>query len=302
MLLKVGSPYELSAALLSELQAYDISTVDGLFAADAPTLIEHIPQFRRDASLLNRLLNKLYTKVVLPSRTLAETYTRLLSSHSVFSTGDSVLDTILSGGLFTGDHVEVCGPQGIRTLFCHRVAAHLLKNDSHASVLYVDSACNFRPELFVEHFGCSSDLLKRVQVLHTHQLSQLLRFLDHLQQGKLKSQKETDSGASTSASSLWPRLIIIDSMSELVNPLLLCNEDLVCVLGLLNHVGITLRSVATHQRLVVLTTNDFANGEPALGKMWTGSPHVRLLINENSTSLINAQTVTVLKSVREIKF
>lgn len=176
---------------------------------------------------------------------------------------------------------------------------NLFKSNSLKNTMSSLKVIKHRPLRFTKAF-CKLFICS--QVLHTHQLSQLLRFLDHLQQGKLKSQKETDSGASTSASSLWPRLIIIDSMSELVNPLLLCNENLVCVLGLLNHVGITLRSVATHQRLVVLTTNDFANGEPALGKMWTGSPHVRLLINENSTSLINAQTVTVLKSVREIKF
>ncbi|XP_003746607.1 DNA repair protein RAD51 homolog 4 [Galendromus occidentalis] len=267
MFLKVGSPLELTPTVLQVLSKNGVKTAEQLLRRDPHSL-------PLDTSLVLNLQRKIYSKIVLEPQTLSQLYQRAVDNQAIISTGDRNVDELLGGGFFTGEHVDICGDPDVRSKFCLRSMSELVREDPGASVVYVDSGSNFHPEEMVEVFKSDLEHLNRVQVVFPSGISELLTFLDQTHLGRLR-----------------PRMIVINAFVDIVKPFMI-NNDPIAALGLLNHVAATIRSLAVHLKLSLLTTNDFINDEPALGKMWLGSPHMRIAVK-------GLGDVVVLKSTRK---
>jgi len=122
------------------------------------------------------------------------------------------VDRVLAGGLHTGELTEIFGASGSgKTQLCMAIAAHAA-SVKMARVLYVDTCSGFSAQrtqsilLGDWDVQATSDALKRIEVVRTGDVAQVLALIDRID-ASAPSPKEQN-------------LVIIDSLGFLLLPLM----------------------------------------------------------------------------------
>lgn len=210
--------------------------------------------------------------------------------------GSSTVDALLFGGLRRGEVVEVSGPPAVgkTQLWCvsqpvvgratsHNFSRHSLSAAACAAVgghavLYLDTTCGFsaiRLSEILKEWAVRGDVsrvaLSRICVATAFDVHELLSLLDGVLRGDGEGGQQ-----------LAPALVVVDSVTAVVSPLL--NTKHAQGHALMVSLMYALRAVAEERGCAVLVTNATVSGreggegslKPALGETWKSAPHTRL--------------------------
>ncbi|XP_011623339.1 DNA repair protein RAD51 homolog 4 isoform X2 [Amborella trichopoda] len=215
-------------------------------------------------------------------------------------TGFDGIDTLLCGGLCEGNLTELAGPSSSgKTQFCLHAAAHVAYTYM-CSVLYLDTSNSFsskRISYRVNRLLASPNKGEKGRSLEgimssilSHSVFDIFSMFETLHQLELS----LSSQAEIQNSKL--RLLIVDSISSLITPILGGKGPQGHSLML--NVGFILKKLAIDYNLAVLVTNhtvvgEGGNSKPALGESWKSVPHTRLLLSRDQMS--NICNMSILK-------
>ncbi|KAF4348827.1 hypothetical protein F8388_016099 [Cannabis sativa] len=195
-----------------------------------------------------------------------------LRNKLVLSTGCDGIDLLLEGGLREGQLTELVGPScSGKTQVCLQAASNVAKNQMGHRVIYIDTSNSFSPQ----RIACFVDLAegRRLQNVMNNifcrsvfDIFTMFRVLHQLE-SNMRSQRGPQ----------MVRLIIVDSISSLITPIL---------------------GGSGSQGHALMVTNHTVGGEggvpkPALGETWKSIPHVRLLLSRDREN--NATSVSIVK-------
>ncbi|KAM7522247.1 hypothetical protein LguiA_012149 [Lonicera macranthoides] len=226
----------------------------------------------------------------------------------ILSTGCERIDALLQGGLREGHLTELVGPSSSgKTQVCLQAASSIAKRYS-GSVVFVDTGNSLSPKRVAQIISQISDpadeevnkVLERVMKnIVCHGVFNIFTLLDVLNQ--LKSNFKSQI-------SFQVRLLIVDSISSLITPIL--GGSGAHGHALMISAGFLLKELAHEHNLAIIVTNHMVGGEggnlkPALGESWKSIPHVRLRLSRDQKS--NICNMSILKhpymaSRQEVKF
>ncbi|XP_062172518.1 DNA repair protein RAD51 homolog 4 isoform X1 [Alnus glutinosa] len=218
----------------------------------------------------------------------------------VLSTGCEGIDFLLKGGLRVGQLTELVGPSSSgKTQLCLLAASNAAK-EHMGSVVYLDTGNSFSPQR-ITHFICRhSDpaidqakpriLQKVMNDILCHSVFDIFTMFHVLHQLEFNIRSQMQRGDTQ------VRLLIIDSISSLITPILGGSGSR--GRALMISAGFLLKKLANEHNLSVLVTNHTVGGEggiskPALGESWKSIPHVRLLLSRDRGG--SMYSVSVLK-------
>ncbi|RVW66146.1 DNA repair protein RAD51-like 4 [Vitis vinifera] len=244
-------------------------------------------------------------------------------NKQVLSTGCEGIDMLLQGGLCVGHLTELVGPSSSgKTQICLKVASGVATRYM-GGVVFIDTGNSFSP-LRIAHFinqipdtifkEVKQNILEKVmsQIL-CHSVFDIFAMLDVVHQLEYSLRSQVQTGADQ------VRLLIVDSISSLITPILGGSGSHVWSCGnrkgggvfgvvqavsvrmirifsskgraLMISAGFLLKKLAHEHNLAVVVTNHMVGGEggilkPALGESWKSIPHVRLLLSRDPGSSI----------------
>ncbi|CAN1230763.1 DNA repair protein RAD51 homolog 4 [Linum grandiflorum] len=204
-----------------------------------------------------------------------------------------LLDSFLHGGLRVGQLTELVGQSSSgKTQFCLRFAASVAKINRRSSVVYIDTGNSFssrRIEQFVRDSSFNQVLQERTDIVQRamsrilcHSVFDIFSLFDTLHQFELKESKEEEEDC------MATRLLIIDSISSLITPILGGTSSQ--GRALMTSLGFLLKKLAHEHNIAVLVTNHMVGAgeggslKPALGESWKSIPHVRLMLSRSHGS------------------
>ncbi|XP_054812727.1 DNA repair protein RAD51 homolog 4 isoform X3 [Prosopis cineraria] len=207
------------------------------------------------------------------------------------------IDVLLGGGLRQGQLTELVGPSSSgKTQFAATVAKKHL-----AFVVYLDTCNAFSPQCIAHFVGRSSSPVFNDQADHKPLQKVLDRIIcypvfDIFQMFDVLHQLEINLRSEMFKSDCQVRLLIVDSVSSLITPILGGGGPQGHALMI--SVGFLLKKLAHEHNLAVLVTNHVVGGDsgtckPALGESWKTVPHVRILLSRECESDIC--TFSILK-------
>ncbi|KAI3811619.1 hypothetical protein L1987_21345 [Smallanthus sonchifolius] len=211
------------------------------------------------------------------------------------STGCNSFDVLLQGGLREGHVTELVGPSSSgKTQVCFQVASNVAMK--LGGVVFIDSGNSFSPtrikQIVTRIFGSVGNqvngiIQQAMRNIECHAVFDIYALLNVLHQ--LKSTLESQDGYKV-------RLVIIDSVSSLIAPLL--GGGNAQGHALMVSVGYLLKKLADRHNIAVVVTNHMVSGEvgnlkPALGESWKNIPHVRLQFSHDHAT--NVYGVCILK-------
>ncbi|KAL6200082.1 hypothetical protein ACLB2K_029864 [Fragaria x ananassa] len=220
-----------------------------------------------------------------------------LHRKHVLPTGCEGIDLLLGGGLREGQLTELVGPSSSgKTQVC-LLAASNLASQHMGTVVYLDTGNSFSTQLIAEFVGRFSNhtysqagqrnFQKAMNNILCHSLFDIFTMFNvlHRLEFSLKSQK----GGQV-------RLLIVDSISSLITPIL--GNTTSQGRALMTSAGYLLKKLAHEHNIAVLVTNHTVGGEkgipkPALGQTWKSVAHVRLLLSADHGN--DTQRISVLK-------
>ncbi|KAK7312501.1 hypothetical protein VNO77_36404 [Canavalia gladiata] len=217
----------------------------------------------------------------------------------VLSTGCEGIDALLEGGLREGQLTELVGPSSSgKTQACLLSASTVAKHGS--SVIYLDTGNSFSPQRIACFVGQASGYVIDNQA--DHMLKQVLdriicySVFDVYQMFDVLHQLNINLRSEIVKSTQHVRLLIVDSISSLITPILGGSGPQGHALMI--SAGFLLKKLANEHNLAVLVTNHVVGGEdgiskPALGESWKSVPHVRLLLSRDFAS--NLCNISMLK-------
>ncbi|KAI3934093.1 hypothetical protein MKW92_025585 [Papaver armeniacum] len=219
----------------------------------------------------------------------------------VLSTGCQGLDLVLHGGLRVGQLTELVGPScSGKTQVCLQAASNVAYKYV-SSVMFLDTSNSFsvkRVSCFVDQLlGPSPAQVKRESLerlmnsILCHSVFDIFGLLGLLHELELKLKSQVGTGEGN------VRLLIIDSISSLITPILGgCGAQ---GHSLMIYAGYLLKKLAHKYNIAVLVTNHMVGGgergvpKPALGESWKSVSHVRLLLSRDHVS--NTCSIFILK-------
>nr|GMD12467.1 DNA repair protein RAD51 homolog 4 isoform X2 [Ipomoea batatas]GMD18922.1 DNA repair protein RAD51 homolog 4 isoform X2 [Ipomoea batatas] len=174
------------------------------------------------------------------------------------------------------------------------IASNVAK--SSGRVVFLDTCNSFSPKRVAEVVSQMSDnstskakkslehVMSNIVCYSVFDIFTMLDVVHHL-----KSTMRSQSGCRA-------RMLIIDSISSLITPVL--GGSGAHGRALMASAGFILKQLADEHNLPVLVTNHMVAGEagllkPALGESWKSIPHIRLLLSRDSTRHISS--ISVLK-------
>ncbi|XP_057449110.1 DNA repair protein RAD51 homolog 4 [Lotus japonicus] len=218
----------------------------------------------------------------------------------VLSTGCDGIDALLGGGLREGQLTELVGPSSSgKTQVCLLSAATIARHKS--SVIYLDTGNSFSPQRIAHFVGQSYDSVSHNQADHRplqevlgriicYSVFDIYQMFDVLHRLKINLRSEIVK------SDHHVRLLIVDSISSLITPILGGSGPQGHALMI--SAGFLLKKLAHEYNIAALVTNHVVGGEdgiskPALGESWKSVSHVRLLLSHDSTS--NVCNISIIK-------
>ncbi|XP_006305443.2 DNA repair protein RAD51 homolog 4 [Capsella rubella] len=220
----------------------------------------------------------------------------LQRNKQTLSSGDKGVDSLLKGGFREGQLTELVGPSSSgKTQFCMQAAASVA--EKHAGrVLYLDTGNSFSARRIAQ-FGSSSEtslgqkVISRISCHTVYDIYTMLEILQGLDV-TLRSQVQTNVNEQRL------RLLVVDSISSLITPILGGSGSQ--GRALMVAVGYMLKKLAHEHSIAILVTNHTvgAGGEgvktkPALGETWKSIPHVRLMLSRDHKN--SNCTISILK-------
>ncbi|XP_017603673.1 DNA repair protein RAD51 homolog 4 isoform X2 [Gossypium arboreum] len=216
----------------------------------------------------------------------------------VFPTGIQGIDLLLGGGIRVGQLTELVGPSSSgKTQVCLRTASNVARNHM---VLYLDTGNSFSPQRIAYFLGktinpssaqAKNQFLQKVMSnISCHSVFDIFAMFDVLHQ--LESYLRCQDGRG----GCQMRLLIVDSISSLISPLL--GSSSTQGRALMTSTGYLLKKLAHQHNLAVLIINHTVGGEggyskPALGDSWKCIPHSRLFLSCDRGS--NNYNVSILR-------
>nr|KJB55952.1 hypothetical protein B456_009G102000 [Gossypium raimondii] len=226
----------------------------------------------------------------------------------VFPTGIQGIDLLLGDGIHVGQLTELVGPSSSgKTQVCLRTASNVARNHM---VLYLDTGNSFSPQRIAYFLGktispssaqAKNQFLQKVMSnISCHSVFDIFAMFDVLHQ--LESYLRCQDGRG----GCQMRLLIVDSISSLISPVLGSSSTLGVInsklmdtgRALMTSAGYLLKKLAHQHNLAVLIINHTVGGEggsskPALGDSWKCIPHSRLFLSCDRGS--NTYNVSILR-------
>ncbi|XP_019177517.1 PREDICTED: DNA repair protein RAD51 homolog 4 isoform X2 [Ipomoea nil] len=220
----------------------------------------------------------------------------VLQRKNILSTGCQCIDDFLNGGLRDGHLIELVGPSSSgKTQVCFMIASNVAR--SSGRVVFLDTCNSFSPKRVAEVVSQMSDnstskakkslehVMSNIVCYSVFDIFTMFDVVHHL-----KSTMRSQSGCRA-------RMLIIDSISSLITPIL-GGSGAHGGRALMASAGFILKQLANEHNLPVLVTNHMVAGEagllkPALGESWKSIPHIRLLLSRDSARHISS--ISVLK-------
>jgi len=211
-------------------------------------------------------------------------------------TGSESLDRLLHGGLREGTVTELVGSSSSgKTQVCMQVAASVAYY-CQSMVAYVDTCHSFSSTRLshmlgglvaardgIPRAGAAEEITKAMKGIVHYNVFDIFSMLS------LLHQLHVSIGDQFQGEEKYKhmRLIIVDSASSVISPILVGNHNQGH--ALMVSMGIALKKLALENHLAVLITNHTVGGEggqpkPALGESWKSMPHVRLLLERDPIS------------------
>ncbi|XP_071521739.1 DNA repair protein RAD51 homolog 4-like isoform X2 [Panulirus ornatus] len=328
MRLTVGMCPALTDEVLSKLKNAGIRNIMDFMLKDS----EALAMETSDLQSIRRIIHAHYAAFAVPGDDLLGEAVR---SAVVISTGNTNLDSLLGGGIMTGEMMEICGSWSAgKTSLCVNLAVHAALKLG-LSTLYVDPLINISPlrlnhvvEALSEEEEVVEQALARIKVVTPSDVWGIFQALDLVRQPYFSVMgKNADSGAGGGANPMTGggkiKLVIVDSLPSVLTPLLGRSQSQ--GRGIISHLATTLKSLASEQQLAVVVVNNVVQADfssmkshgdephsrwkPGLGRFWAHVPNTRLFIEreDNSSTLPDCQSnnpkplnvnVTIWKSTR----
>ncbi|XP_071720339.1 DNA repair protein RAD51 homolog 4 isoform X2 [Rutidosis leptorrhynchoides] len=231
--------------------SHGILSIEDFLIHDVKSLVESAEKLSNSDQLkqgVNQLMCILETHHQPWMNGLALLEDRQQKKHYL-STGFESFDVLLQGGLREGHVTELVGPSSSgKTQVCFQVASNVAMK--LGSVVFFDSGNSFSPTRIKQIATCVS-------------------------------------GSAENQTGYQVRLLIVDSISSLIAPVLGGSNSQGYVLMV--SVGYLLKELADRHNIAVLVTNHMVSGEggnlkPALGESWKNIPHVRLQLSWDHAS------------------
>ncbi|KAM7278713.1 hypothetical protein ACFE04_005847 [Oxalis oulophora] len=216
------------------------------------------------------------------------------------ATGIERFDLFLQGGLREGQLIELVGPSSSgKTQICLHAASNVA-NMHIGSTIYLDTGNSFSSlrisRLVEKSRGLASNqarhsvLQKVMSNIICHSVFDIFMMVDVL------NQLEFNLGSQINRENQRVRLLVIDSISSLLAPILGGSGSQGH--ALMVSAGYMLKKLAHDYNLAVLVTNHTVGGDggiskPALGESWKNIPHARLILNRDRES--NSCNISVIK-------
>ncbi|XP_062016495.1 DNA repair protein RAD51 homolog 4 isoform X3 [Rosa rugosa] len=222
-----------------------------------------------------------------------------LHRKHVIPTGCEGVDLLLGGGLLEGQLTELVGPSSSgKTQVC-LLAASYLASKHMGTVVYLDTGNSFSTQRIAEFVGRFSNHMfsqagqrnfqKVMNNILCHSVFDIFTMFNVLHQLEFNLKSQLQKGGQV-------RLLIVDSISSLITPILgnIGSQGR----ALMTSAGYLLKKLAHEHNIVVLVTNHTVGGErgipkPALGQIWKTVAHVRLLLSADHGN--DTRSISVLK-------
>ncbi|CAN4120030.1 unnamed protein product [Withania somnifera] len=208
-------------------------------------------------------------------------------------TGCRRVDTFLHGGLREGYLTELVGTSSSgKTQICLQAASAVAKG--WGKIVFLDTGNSFSPKRVAQIVTQTSDLSahemdKALQQIMNNIVCMLVfdifTLFEVLHQLKNNLRSQIDQHI---------RMVIIDSISSLITPIL--GGGGAHGHALMVSVGYLLKRLAHEHDISILVINHMVSGErgtskPALGESWRSIPHVRLLLSRDHIRNISSMSV-----------
>ncbi|KHN21996.1 DNA repair protein RAD51 homolog 4-like isoform X2 [Glycine soja] len=218
----------------------------------------------------------------------------------VLSTGCEGIDALLRGGLREGQLTELVGSSSSGKTQACLLSASTVVAKHKSSVIYLDTGNSFSPQRIAHFVGQSSGhifgnqadhMLKKVlDRIICYSVFDVYHMFDVLHQLKINLRSEIVK------SNQHVRLLIVDSISSLITPILGGSGPQGHALMI--SAGFLLKKLAHEHNIAVLVTNHVVGGDdgiskPAMGESWKSVPHVRILLSRDCGS--NVCDISILK-------
>nr|XP_027237106.1 DNA repair protein RAD51 homolog 4-like [Penaeus vannamei] len=298
MRLTAGLCPALTDEVMTKLKNAGIKTIIDFMLRDSETLARETSVSYKDLQSIRRIIHAHHAAFAVSGTDVLDEAVR---SSVVISTGITSLNSLLGGGLMTGEVVEICGGWGEgKTSLCVQLALHAaLRQGMHT--LFIDPSASVSPSKlapFIEALSEEEEVmekaLSRIKVTSPADIWGLFRALEKTYHPCITLDGSAGSSSGSNSQSAGKlKLVIVDSLSNLVMPLL--DGTRKEGLGILSQLAITLKALASEQQIAVVVVNNVVqihNGssvhrsdshpkwKPALGRYWEHVPHTRLFVEQ----------------------
>lgn len=286
---------QLTADVISECKSVGIYTVTDFVSSDTEELSKKSKIPYKDLVYIRH--NLLSTYACFPQRA-DSLYAMLLQTVHIINTGSKRTNSLLKGGIYTGEVTEFYGPSGSgKTQFCLSIGASLL-SESGNNVLYLDSNCNFAAsrieEILMARCGDKevvSKLLNKIRIINIQNVYHLFDILD-------KIKYELHNLNNTFFKHL--KLIVLDSITHHLSSCF--GGKYLDGPGFMGNIAHLFKILSSEHMISIVVTNNTVQSEnqvikAGLGVSWKYVPSVSLCIrklNENKM-----RKLTVIKSCRK---
>jgi RAD51-like protein 3 len=233
-------------------------------------------------------------------------YEQMMRQSTILRTGCNSLDTLLGGGLYSGEWTELVGPVSSgKTQLCLYVAMNVAWR-TNGTVIYIDTGNNFSATRLLQMYKATkqqfadekekkekmADVLNKLRVFQVHDIFSLLNVLDQIK--SMIANKDSDFVSRGS-------LLIIDSLGSLISSVISKNS-----LGhyLMVDISRQIKNILLNSQMAALTTNFTVRGgdekekfkpnqlKPALGEAWSHMANTQLFLHNHNLESDNLNTIS----------